>query len=546
MSMQVTPLKVDDEDFLVASLIDRCPKVMMLRELAQNALEAAALAPEGARVAHIFAADIDGRRKLGIWNTGPGMSRDDLYRMGDLSSSINRVKGLNQNFGMGAKVASLASNTLGVRYRSCRDGRVHEVLLGKRGGSYGRIWRTVAQHIGDRVTEQYTDIAEMSAQARAEGRDLSHDWTEVVLFGNRLDQDTTVDPYGGDPSVEAFWIPQTLYQRFFRIRHGVELRLDPSLHWADGVRRFMPLAARTSEFARYEAVQAGEGVRIHYFYDPPHPVRTWENQSSEGALQYSGGSAGFVYKDEIYDVRSGSPWAYVAPSYGIPVKARYFSVYVELADDYPIVPDTYRQFLRYGSGDQRQVFTSDFAHFARRYQPAWLTELLGALGGEGNVGTDVQAELVALATALDVRLAQSGPDNQAARVPEIVPLRDEQDIRDRWLEGRAACFYPDTLQVFVNTTYPSVQALRLQLEAEFGPTDDVLGLSAAAQEVAESSLIRRIGRAVLFGLAKRNDPLHWGEGHIEKAIAPESLSVVADEIADVMPWALAALRRQLG
>jgi hypothetical protein len=29
----VTALHVDDEDFVVASLIERCPKVMMIREL---------------------------------------------------------------------------------------------------------------------------------------------------------------------------------------------------------------------------------------------------------------------------------------------------------------------------------------------------------------------------------------------------------------------------------------------------------------------------------------------------------------------------------
>ena len=36
----VTALHVDDEDFVVASLIERCPKVMMIRELMMNAIEA--------------------------------------------------------------------------------------------------------------------------------------------------------------------------------------------------------------------------------------------------------------------------------------------------------------------------------------------------------------------------------------------------------------------------------------------------------------------------------------------------------------------------
>jgi len=543
MSMQVTPLKVDDEDFLVASLIDRCPKVMMLRELVQNALEASALAPEGARKVHIFAANIDGARKLGIWNSGPGMTRDELYRMGDLSSSINRIKSLNQNFGMGAKVASLASNTLGVRYRSCRNGLVHEVLLGKRAGSYGRIWRTVSLRTGNIVTDQYTDIADVSVQAAAEGRDLSADWTEVVLYGNRAEQDTTQDPYDGDPSMDAFWIPQTLYHRYFRLPPGIEVLLDPALHWGEGTRRFETLTGRLSVFARHEAVQADEGVVIHFFYDPPHKLRSWENQSSEGALQISSSSSGFVYQNEIFDMRFGSPWAYVAPSYGIPFKARHFSVYIELSADYPVVPDTYRQFVRYRIGDQRQVFSADFAHLARQAQPAWLRTQLELLGAEGHVSTDVRTELSALATSLDLRLG--GDDAGTTVIPDIVLLHDEQDIRDRWLDGRAACFYPETLQVFINTRYPSVAALQLQLEAEFADSSLLSDLSSAAKEVAQSSLVRRIGRAVLYGLAKRADPQHWGEGHIEKAISPESLSLVADDIADVLPWARAALQRYM-
>jgi hypothetical protein len=35
-----------------------------------------------------------------------------------------------QNFGVGAKVSSLANNHEGMRFRSCKDGKVSEVILG--------------------------------------------------------------------------------------------------------------------------------------------------------------------------------------------------------------------------------------------------------------------------------------------------------------------------------------------------------------------------------------------------------------------------------
>ena len=137
----VTALEVVDEDFLIASLIERCPKSMMIRELMMNALEAAQHAPEGSRFVEISAMPMDGVEKLVIWNTGAGMDDHELLKICNIASSIGKEKSLTGNFGMGAKVASLPSNQRGMRYRSCKNGRVHEVILCKRDGVYGRLRR---------------------------------------------------------------------------------------------------------------------------------------------------------------------------------------------------------------------------------------------------------------------------------------------------------------------------------------------------------------------------------------------------------------------
>lgn len=114
MLTKVTPIEISDKAFLIASTIERCPKLMMMRELMMNALEAAALAPEGNRRVEVSARKLDGIPKLTIWNTGPGMDSHELHDMCDLASSIGKKKGLDENFGMGAKVASLPSNKLGI------------------------------------------------------------------------------------------------------------------------------------------------------------------------------------------------------------------------------------------------------------------------------------------------------------------------------------------------------------------------------------------------------------------------------------------------
>ncbi|MET4043227.1 ATP-binding protein [Bradyrhizobium sp. RT6a] len=121
-SPNVTALRVADEDFLVASMIERCPKTMMIRELVMNAIEAAINAPAGEQTIELMPKWIGGVEKLCIWNSGPGMSSEELHQICDLAASIGKDKGLDDNFGMGAKVASLPSNRYGLRYRSCKGG----------------------------------------------------------------------------------------------------------------------------------------------------------------------------------------------------------------------------------------------------------------------------------------------------------------------------------------------------------------------------------------------------------------------------------------
>ena len=215
----VTALQVTDEDFLVASLIERCPKAMMIRELMANAIEAARLAPEGQRLIEISSQVIDEVPKLAIWNTGPGMDAAELLHISNIASSSGKEKSLTGNFGMGAKVASLPSNQRGIRYRSCKFRRVHEVLLCKRDGIYGRLRRYHPD------TGEYLEVIDVTEVSSSEGRALDHDWTEVVLLGNEADQNTVSDPYNGDPDQDTQWLATYLYHRFYRLRDDVRVTL---------------------------------------------------------------------------------------------------------------------------------------------------------------------------------------------------------------------------------------------------------------------------------------------------------------------------------
>ncbi len=306
---EVSALQVADEEFLVASLIERCPKTMMIRELMMNALEAARLAPEGQRLVEISAVPIDEVEKLCVWNTGPGMDARELLHICNIASSIGKEKSLTGNFGMGAKVASLPSNQRGMRYRSCKNGRVHEVILCKRDGVYGRLRR----HHED--TGEYVEVVDMTDIAAAEGRTLEQDWTEVVLLGNGPCQDTVWDPYNSDPKQDTQWLATFLYHRFYRLPDGVKVTLLKGTHKLDGNRPFLAIPARANVFEKQETVLAAGGIKIHYIFDAPYDKATGagHNRSISGAIASAVSTCAIVYKDEMYDVRKGRNWTFDAP-----------------------------------------------------------------------------------------------------------------------------------------------------------------------------------------------------------------------------------------
>ena len=548
--MAVSRLRVGNEAFLVASMIERCPKAMMLRELVMNAIEAATgEAATGEARVDIFPLEIEGARKLAILNTGRGMSAGEMRRMCDIASSIGKPNALDGNFGMGAKVASLPSNRHGLRYRSCRAGLVHQVVMGKRDGAYGRLGQRDADGA-------LVDVIEVTDAARAM-RPLDQDWTEVVLLGNHPAQDTVRDPYDAAPASSANWIAEGLYARFFRLPPRVTIWLHEGCHTRQGVREFVPLARRHAAFTRAESVPAEGGIVVHYLHDAPAP-EGGALASSVGALQGAGGAVALVHRGEIHDLRCGGTWINEAPIFGMPFGARCVSVYVELPDDHPVLPDAYRQFLRHAGQLQRAVEVREFAALVLRHRPEWLQQLLRDLAPRPRHGAVLCDEMTGMFRDLGVRRRWWPPAPHIARAaraepatpdrveyevaPQIVPLVDPADIRERGLADRAARFYAETHQLFVNTQYAAFTELAELLRREHAAHPAQEEIRAAAAGIAELLLTRQICRRLVFALARRAD---WPAWELEQVLSPAALTLAADDHLDRLDEARRLMNQQL-
>jgi hypothetical protein len=591
---QITPITIRDIDFTVARQIEQCPKTMMLRELVMNAVEAAAKAPTARRIIELKGKTVPecgDARKLTIWNTGPGLSSADLDHICDLAASLGKDMALEGNFGMGAKVASLPSNTLGMRYRSCRNGCVSQVILGKREGTYGKVWVP--------VENSFEEVVDVTEQVREEAEyRLDEDWTEVVLFGSRPNQDTVSDPYDGDPKQDRQWITTSLYHRFYRLPEGVELYLHEGTHPRDGRRQFKPIPERVNAFGQYEAVDVGEGVKVHYYYDPAYQDGG-HNKSISGSLTSSLSTSAIVFRGEMYDVRKGRKWAADAPAFGIPFGARHISIHVELPDNFPVRHEPYRRFVQLSGSDQRQIMVDDFAEVVFRHRPDWLIEIINALAPKASGSTDdLRKELQELLNELRVttqspRVAADGVslvDEGGARgatpgnsdglgrggrsgdrssvtptdlifnpagakranisknleqAPEIIPLHNEDDASEKGIAGKAARYIRETNQLFVNLTYSGVRAAQDHLQLRYATYDDPELVREQARQWAERLIMGRVGYAVIYAQAKQLFR-EWTLDDVKKALEPESLSLAADGWRDAVSSAYRSMSRRFG
>jgi hypothetical protein len=122
------------------------------------------------------------------------------------------------------------------------------------------------------------------------------------------------------------------------------------------------------------------------------------------------------------------------------------------------------------------------------------------------------------------------------RPPEIIGLRDVEMIRERALEGRAARFYPQSHQIFINLTYAPVQEMAVALEHSLDASvTEEETVRRIATEIAEWCLTKRVTRALVYSLAKK--ALGWRPEDVMRGQSPESLSLVADDWSSMMDTA---------
>lgn len=386
--MRSEPLNIHDKKFLINRLIQQAPTGTLIREFFKNADENAALISEDQREIKIYPVEIDGVSKLAFWNTGVGMDAEELRRATEFSSSINKKMSLDGNFGIGAKVSGLTMSGAGIRYRSCKNGCVHEVIIG-----YDEEEATYVRFLAELPDGAQDTVYDVTQTVQQEGQRVDCDWTEVVLFGESDDHNTVVEPLGKGKKVDRSYIPTTIFRRFSSFSEGVDVKIDVAMTKGGGkdetgrFRRLRTLNQIVDQLPRHEIVkEPDDGIEIHYVHDPKHEGSSHSLSARANPATGSTTFCAIVYKGERYNYKTSKAWSSAAPNFGIPFGSKVLTVEI-LIPDTMALPNQYRDGLTWPE-DRSQMTAEDFDYYVRELMPDWVKEIIRAESPEATDNLD--------------------------------------------------------------------------------------------------------------------------------------------------------------
>lgn len=417
-------LTVENSVFDITQQIEQADSSMMLRELGENAIIASSQAKQGQVKFIKFDPSILGlenynQNKFAIWNNGVGLDSHHLVKITNLASSLNKTQSLKNNYGKGAKIASLAVNRSGLIYISCKDGLANYLVLGEVDKSaqgepiYGRFDLSGNGDVIADCTEEMNDA----------GLSTSEDWTMVVLCGNNPKQDTVKKPFGS--KITSAWAFNDIYTRFFRVPQNIDLKVEVGHSKGSQSPTFKPIsqyivdkAKSNPDKMKQEWIKVNDeqnqGMKIWYIWDGPwgesasnecKPTSTISNPATRSMF------SGLVYKNETYAVSDGNTWKQDASYMGILAGSNYLRVFVELPDDFDCQPDMYRKFLEYvfekdGRKWRESLSIRNFAEVVYKNMPKWFKDKCAEYDSAKIANGDILNKLSELLNKLSLKETQ--------------------------------------------------------------------------------------------------------------------------------------------
>ena len=117
---------------------------------------------------------------------------------------------------------------------------------------------------------------------------------------------------------------------------------------------------------------------------------------------------------------------------------------------------------------------------------------------------------------------------ETCQSPKIHILTEPALIDEKSIKGKAASYYKDSQEIFVNGLYPAVDRMSSELDAAMASIGDGEARREAILTTARRSMAFRVGKAVCYAISKRLVE-EWTADDLERATSPEALSLMADD-----------------
>jgi hypothetical protein len=363
------PLELRHAAFLLERLAADSAPLQEYRELTKNALEAIERAqkeerergakppPGGHQVVWdaewvALGAQVDAGQKpvykLSIWDTGDGMTGEEMVEYINHLASSSGVQALDRNFGVGAKITAGVQNPAGLIYTSLKNGEVHQI----------HFWRDPdTNEYGIRPYEArdgtYHHWRKLKPSVLPKEIIAAGHGTMVTLLGSDAEQNTMKAPTGAIGGVR--WLVRYLNRRFLAFPEDVTVRVrefassesdwptQPTTYAREG--GMMRPGVGQAHYLDKNADTSGE-VRL----DNGHATAYWwllKDEKLVGDRSYwlASGHIAALFHDELYELRDGNAGTRQLMHFGVLFGPKRVVVYVKPDEDQEMTPNTARSQL---------------------------------------------------------------------------------------------------------------------------------------------------------------------------------------------------------
>jgi hypothetical protein len=405
------PIELRQAAFLLDRLAADCAPLQEYRELTRNSLEAIERAieadPKSASNHQIFwdvewhalSSQLEAGEqpvyKLSVWDTGDGMTGEEMVRyINHLSSSVG-VQALDRNFGVGAKITAGVANPVGLIYTSFKDDEVHQI----------HFWR-------DPETDEYgvrpfprkdgtfQHWRKLKKKVLPKEIIKAGHGTMVTLMGTAPDDNTMWRPENAVGGLR--WLVRYLNRRFFRFPENVTVRVReftredvstwptiPTKYARDGA---IERPAVGQEHHLMKNAAAKGKVRLK---DGKATAYWWllkDEKVADTSYWLASGHVAAIFQDELYELRDGNAGIRQLMQFGVLFGAKRVVIYVEPDPGQQISPNTARSLLlANGEPLPWDTWAAEF----RANLPKAIEEMMEELLGRDSSGDDHEENIKA-------------------------------------------------------------------------------------------------------------------------------------------------------